>query len=406
MNKKPLKKNEIIGILKNIKLNNIDTETIDLFNAENRILSEQIISSLNLPPFNNSAVDGYAIRDDDINSNNELKLNHRIVAGENKDITLNKGEVARIFTGAKMPKNSKTVIMQENVNVYENMITINKNIQRGENCRLAGEDVEKGSKVFSEGQKIKHTNLSLLAAIGKKFIKVNKKLKIGYFTSGNELSNPSENLIGSQINNSNQYALSTLLNKNYLDAIYLGNLKDTKDSIISTFKKKINDYSIIITTGGASVGEEDYFIDILKENGELFFWKTAIKPGRPLAIGKINNTVIICLPGNPVSVYLLYGMLIKSFIENLCGLKEFKQIHHNAIVNFSMKKKSQRLEWIRVNIDNNFKNEIHVNKYPKQGSGMISSIAFSDGIIEIPEEINQINKGDKYKFYFFRDLFA
>ena len=179
----------------------------------------------------------------------------------------------------------------------------------------------------------------MLAAVGKNSIQVKKKLRVGYFTSGNELLNPSENLSGSKINNSNQYALHALLNKPYLDANYLGVLKDSKDKILNLLIKYARNYSVIITTGGASVGEEDHLIDLIKENGELFFWKTAIKPGRPLAVGIIKNAIIICLPGNPVSVCLLYGMLIKSFLEQLCGSKMIMPIHYSATVNFSMKKR-------------------------------------------------------------------
>ena len=406
MNKKPIKKNEVIEILKNIQFDSLKSEIINLFNSENRILSDPIISSINLPPFMNSAVDGYAIHDDDVGKNNILKLSYRIVTGDNQKVVLSKGEVARIFTGAKMPINSNTVVMQENVNENQGMVEIHKELIKGENCRLAGEDIEKDHRIFEAGQKITSTNLSLLAAIGRRSIKVKKKLRLGYFTSGNELSDPSEKLIGSQINNSNQYTLHALLNKNYLEADYLGNLKDSKKRIIISLMESIKKYSIIITTGGASVGEEDYLIDIVKEKGKLFFWKTAIKPGRPLAVGKIENTIIVCLPGNPVSVYLVYGMLIKPFLEHLCGSANSIKIHYNATVNFSMRKKTERLEWLRVNIDHNYKNEIRVNKYSKQGSGIISSIAFSDGIIEIPENISQVSKGDKYKLYLFRDLFA
>ena len=199
--------------------------------------------------------------------------------------------------------------------------------------------------------------------------------------------------------------MKALLNKTYLDANYLGVLKDSKEKILNLLFKHIKNYSVIITTGGASVGEEDHLIDLIKENGELFFWKTAIKPGRPLAVGTINNSIIICLPGNPVSVYLLYGMLIKSFLERLCGSTMVLPINYRATVNFSMKKKTERLEWLRVNIDSKYNNKIFVDKYPKQGSGMISSIAYSDGIIEIPENVSKISKGDQFELYLFSDLF-
>ena len=147
MNKKPLKKSEVIDILQNIRFNNLGSEIINLFDAENRFFFEPIVSSINLPPFKNSAVDGYAIHDDDVGKKNNLKLNHRIVAGENKNVVLLKGEIARIFTGAKMPENSNTVVMQENTYNENNIIKINKNPEKGENCRLAGEDVKKNRNI-------------------------------------------------------------------------------------------------------------------------------------------------------------------------------------------------------------------------------------------------------------------
>ncbi|SVC31088.1 uncharacterized protein METZ01_LOCUS283942, partial [marine metagenome] len=166
----------------------------------------------------------------------------------------------------------------------------------------------------------------------------------------------------------------------------------------------VNKYNVIITTGGASVGEEDHLIKIIKKIGKVFFWKTAIKPGRPLAIGKINNTIIICFPGNPVSVHLLFGMIIKPFLEYLCGADLIFPEGIKVKTDFGMKKKNQRLEWLRVNFVKN-KSELIVSKYEKQGSGMISSIVYSDGIIEIPENISLISKGDSFIFYSFKNLF-
>ena len=405
MNNSPLTKKEVINLLNNLRNINLETEFVNLYDAEDRFLAKSITSLINLPPFNNSAVDGYALHDEDVGKINILKITCRIAAGDDKEIVLNRGQVARIFTGAKMPSNSSTVVMQENVEEEDDSIKIIKQPILGENCRLTGEDIAKAEQIFKAGKKISSQNISLLAAVGKSSIQVKKKLRISYFTSGNELVNPSEDISGSKINNSNQYALHSLLNKNYLDANYLGVLQDSKEKIISLLYEHVKNYSVIITIGGASVGEEDHLIDLIKENGKLLFWKTAIKPGRPLAVGKIDNTVIICLPGNPVSVYLLYGMLIKPFLERLCGSEMIKPTYYSATVNFSMRKKTERLEWLRVNIDKKYKDIIHVNKYPKQGSGMISSIAYSDRIIEIPADVSQINKGDKFKFYLFNDLF-
>ena len=400
MNKHPLTKNEVIDLLKQISLEKLESEKVELLDAKERILSSDIISSINLPPFNNSAVDGYAIRDDNLKDTIKLKCTKKIAAGDQIEIFLKNNEVARIFTGARMPTNSNTVIMQENVMTDGDYIS-----QLGENCRLQGEDVSKEDKIFQCGEKINSTNINLIAAIGKKYVEVREKLKIGYFTSGNELREPSEKLEVSKVNNSNHYSLQSLLNKNYIDSHYLGILEDSKDKIIKSLTKNVNDYHVLITTGGASVGEEDHLIDVINTSGNVFFWKTAIKPGRPLAIGQINKTIIICLPGNPVSVHLLYGMLIKPFLEFLCGSSMNQPQNFKAVVNFSMKKKTNRLEWIRVTLDNNNLETIFVNKYQKQGSGMISSISFSDGIIEIPENVSEINRGDKFKLYLFDLMF-
>ena len=339
MNKYPLTKNEIFNLLKKIPKINLETEKIELLKVQGRILSTDIVSAINLPPFNNSAVDGYAVHKNNLKTFGKLKCNQRIVAGDKTKISLKVSEVARIFTGARMPKNSDTVVMQENVTIDGEYIVINKSPKLGENCRLAGEDISKGRMIIKSGEKIDSTNLNLLAAIGKKHVEVKKKLKIGYYASGNELKDPSEKLEGSEINNSNRYSLHSLLKENYVKSNFLGILKDSKEKIIKSFNKNINNYHILITTGGASVGEEDYLIDIIKGKGKIFFWKTAIKPGRPLAIGKINKTIIICLPGNPVSVHLLFAMIIKPFIEFLCGSKMNVPKSCKAIVNFSMKKK-------------------------------------------------------------------
>ena len=205
MNKHPLTKNEVINLLKKISIENLESEKVELLLAEGRILSSDIISSINLPPFNNSAVDGYAIHNDNVYDSMKLKCTQRIAAGDQTEIFLKTNEVARIFTGARMPNNCNTVIMQENAIIDGDYISMSKIPQLGENCRLKGEDVSKGDKIFQCGEKIDSTNINLIAAVGKKYVEVKKKLKVGYFTSGNELIEPSEKLEVSKINNSNRY---------------------------------------------------------------------------------------------------------------------------------------------------------------------------------------------------------
>ena len=282
MNKKPLKKNTIIKLLKKVNKLNLDKEKIILENSIGRFLDQDLISKVNLPPFNNSAVDGYALLKYDILKKNiNFQCFQRITAGGIFPKKIKKNEAVRVFTGAPMPANSKTVVMQENVIKKNNKIILKKIPNYGENCRLAGEDISVGKKICSNGDQITSTNVNLLAAIGKTKIIAKKKIKIGFFTSGNELKKPSENLKGSAINNSNYYSLFALLSQPYIDSQYLGLMKDKEENIKKLLLKNIDNHNVIITTGGASVGEEDYLVKSVFELGEVFFWKTAIKPGRP-----------------------------------------------------------------------------------------------------------------------------
>ena len=404
MNKKPLYLKQIISFVKKQSILVKQIELINLLNAEDKILAENIYSKINLPPFKNSAVDGYAILKYDLNNSQKIISKTRIAAGDSKEVKINKGEVVRIFTGAKMPLNSNTVVMQENTKLENNKLKLLKIPNYGENCRHKGEDISKGKLVLKKGSKIDVKNLNLIAAIGYNKVKVYSKIKVGFFTSGNELVKPTTKLTKSKINNSNFFLLNSLLNKNYISKRFLGNLSDNYKKVENNLLKNISKFNMIITTGGASVGDEDHLVKALENNGKIFFWRAAIKPGRPIAVGKIQNTYIVCLPGNPVSVQLLYAFIVKPLILKLLGTPLKKISAEKLKTNFSMIKKTKRLEWLRVS-KKFINNEYVIVKHPKQGSGMISSISYSDGIVEIPEHVSSIKKGDIFNYYDFDKLF-
>ena len=404
MNKLPLTKKQIIKFFKKQNTLILKSELVDLENSQGRFLFEDLTSKVNLPPFNNSAVDGYALLKKDLIKKKFFFCYRRIAAGDKKTIKIKSGEAVRVFTGAKMPSNSSTVVMQENTLVNEDGIEILKVPSFGENYRLKGEDIKKNQKILFRGSKINQQNINLIAASGIRKIKVFKKIKIGFFTSGNELRKPTKNLKNSEINNSNFFALNSLLDQKFILKKYYGNLKDNLNIVKNNLLRASKNNNIIITAGGASVGDEDHLINALSTIGNIFFWRAAIKPGRPIAVGKINNCYVVCLPGNPVSVQLLYAMLINPLVEKLSGGK-FKLPNSNKIVaDFSMKKKTQRMEWLRI-IKKTINNKDIALRYPKQGSGMISSVSYSDGIIEIDEDISEIKKGDIFDFYNFETLF-
>lgn len=404
MNKKPIYLKQIYNFINKSQALVKTTETINLLYAEDKILAENIYSKIDLPPFKNSAVDGYAILKTDLTRSPKKIFKKRIAAGDNFEPKINKGEVIRIFTGAKMPLNSNTVVMQENTKVLNDQLLLIKIPNYGENCRHKGEDISKGSLILKKGSKIDVKNLNLIAAIGYNKVKVYSKIKIGYFTSGNELVKPTTQLKKSEINNSNYFLLNSLLNKNYIRKKFLGNLPDNEKKIETKLLSHISKFNMIITTGGASVGDEDHLVKTLKRKGKIFFWKAAIKPGRPLAIGKIKSTYIVCLPGNPVSVQLLFAFIVKPLILKLLGAPLLQFSSEKLKTNFSMIKKTKRLEWLRVS-KKLIKNEYVIVKNPKQGSGMISSISYSDGIVEIPEHVSIIKKGDVFDYYDFDKLF-
>jgi len=397
MNKKPLFLKQILSFIKKQSILVKKIELINLLDAEDKILAENIFSKIYLPPFKNSAVDGYAILKKDLNNLPKKIAKTRIAAGDDKEVKINKGEVVRIFTGAKMPLNSSTVVMQENTKFENHELKLIKIPNYGENCRHKGEDISKGKLVLKKGSKIDVKNLNLIAAIGYNKVKVYSKIKVGFFTSGNELVRPTTKLKQSKINNSNYFLLNSLLNKNYISKKFLGNLSDNYKKVENNLLKNISKFNMIITTGGASVGDEDHLVKTLKNNGKIFFWRAAIKPGRPIAIGKIQNTYIVCLPGNPVSVQLLYAFIVKPLILKLLGAPLLKISTEKLKTNFSMIKKTKRLEWLRVS-KKLIKNEYVIVKHSKQGSGMISSISYSDGIVEIPEQVSLIKKGDTFDF--------
>ena len=404
MNKLPLTKKQIIRFFKKQKNLVMNKELLSLQNSLGRFLYTDLKSKVDIPPFNNSAVDGYALLKKDLNNKKIFYCNRKILAGSKKNLKIKSGETIRVFTGAKMPLNSSTVVMQENTIQNNNKITISKFPKLGENYRLKGEDIKKNQKILLKGSQINQKNINLIAASGIKKVEVFKKIKIGFFTSGNELRRPTKNLKKSEINNSNYFALNSLLDTSFISKKYLGNLKDNlkvvKKKIFAASKKN----NIIITSGGASVGEEDHLIKALSDLGDIFFWKAAIKPGKPIALGKINNCYVICLPGNPVSVQLLFAMLINPLIKKLSGGNFNLPKSSKIVANFNMQKKTKRMEWLRI-IRKTLNNKNIAIKYPKQGSGMISSITYSDGIIEIDADTSVIKKGDIFDYYDFDNLF-
>lgn len=390
----PLKKIEIV----NVKV------------ASDRILAENIKSKNDSPPYDNAAVDGYAFNYKDYMENNLMNLK---IVGSSKPGSpflgeIKTGECIKVYTGAaiinKINKMQKdTIVMEEDCTKKNNRVEIRENFSFGVNIRRKGEDINKGSLVLKKGIKIRSVDLGYIKSLGIQSLKVYKKPCVGVFSSGDELLSNSKKNNDFKIFDSNKYTLLSLLNKSGCNAIDLGLIFDNYDDAKKKLNLSVNKCDLIITTGGISSSETDKISKVVKEIGTLKFWKLAIKPGRPLAFGKINNIPFFGLPGNPVAVIVTYLMIIIEYINKFKGRRNYELPYNIIPSGFTIKKKIGRTEWLRGSVtkkNNNFK----LIKFSKQGSGILSSIKETEGIIELDDFLSEVKVGFPLKFYKYEDI--
>ena len=286
------------------------TESLPIRDALGRTLAENISSTINVPGHTNSAMDGYAIHGTDIPSQGTKSLTNigTAFAGRPFNGVVNKGECVRIMTGAAMPEQTDTVIMQEHVEVDGNNIKIDHSHVTGQNVRQAGEDIPKGGTVLNQGKCLLPADLGLLASVGISKVRVIKKLRVAFFSTGDELKPVGSKLKVGEIYDSNRYTLHGMLSRLGVEIIDLGMIEDKRDAVEQAFLNAADQANVVITSGGVSVGEADFVKETLEKIGEVNFWKVAMKPGRPLAFGKIKNAQFFGLPGNPVSVMVTFYM--------------------------------------------------------------------------------------------------
>ena len=364
------------------------TETVSLDNSLGRILASDIHSTINVPGFDNSAMDGYTIALDDSQvsqTNLSFDIVDRITAGSTGN-ELKKGCTARIFTGAPIPKGANTVVMQEECELSADgsQISVARAINLNENIRPTGNDILEADVILSSGKQIQPQDISLAASVGVGEIVVFKKIKVGVFFTGDELVEPGNPLSPGKIYNSNRYALVALLNQVGCDVINLGNIEDKLDATCDALETLEGQCDLIMTTGGVSVGEEDHVKPAVEKLGELNLWKIRMKPGKPLAYGKVKQTPFIGLPGNPVSSFVTFCIFSLPFIKKMQGNSNYDSKILKVKANFDSKRAKPRREYARVRIDYSSETPL-ASLYPKQGSDVMSSVVWADGLIEIPE---------------------
>ncbi len=385
-------------LAKPISLPNV-VET-DLLLAQNKVLAEDIIAPIDVPPADNSAMDGYAIRAIDIETSSTLLISQRIQAGD-APTPLKPNTAARIFTGAELPADANAVAMQENCSANENRVTFVEPVSVGANIRRRGQDISQGTTILQKGQRLRSQELGLLASIGIQSIKTYRALKIAIVNTGNELVEPGKPLKTGQIYNSNRFLLNGILTTWGFDVEHSHIVADTLDATKTALLKASRTNDIVITTGGVSVGEEDHIKPAVAELGEIDIWKVAIKPGKPFAFGRIENTPFIGLPGNPSSVFATLLILARHYLHTCQGMDtaDIQTHSHTAIATFN-RKTASREEYLRAKFSQG-----RVEIYANQSSGVLTSASWGNCFVK--QQIGEdIKEGQSVNIIMYTDLFG
>lgn len=382
------------------------TELQLLRHAMGRILAEDIVSDHNVPPHANSAVDGYAFAFDDLMPDAEtyLQITGRSAAGHPFSGKSGSGEAVRIFTGAVIPVGCDTVAMQEDCDVDTHRVIIPPGLSHGANSRRAGEDVQNGDVVLTRGHVLRAQDLGMLASVGLAEIPVYQPIRVAVFSTGDEIKEPGGQLADGAIYDSNRYVLMSLLNALPVDVTDMGILPDNLASVASALRIAADDHDLLLTSGGVSVGEEDHVKSAVEESGTLHFWRLAIKPGRPLAMGQINGVPFVGLPGNPVAAMVTFLRFARPLLLGLAGGARVDPQLYRVRANFSYHKKPNRREWVRARLRTADDGTLEVEKFDRDGAGILRSLVESTGLVELPEEMTEVVPGTMVDFLPFAEV--
>ncbi len=371
-------------------------ELVDLRSSLDRILATDILSPANVPNYDNSAMDGYAFNADDITPNASTKLTiiATIFAGKAFDGTLAARECVRIMTGGAMPKGADTVIMQERVQCEANSIHFTEAPKRTMNVRYAGEDLKLGQVVLTSGHLMRAADLGLLASLGIAKILVYRKLKVAFFSTGDELASVGQSLEIGQVYDSNRYTLHGMLTRMGVEVIDMGAIPDNPDLLQSTLLTASQIADVVISSGGVSVGEADYMKLLLTKHGQVVFWKIAMKPGRPLAYGKVGNAHYFGLPGNPVAVMVTFYQFVREAMLVLMGQPQPTPLPvFNVECTENIKKMTGRTEFQRGVLFADKDGIWKVKPTGAQGSAILSSMSLANCFIVLDEATGNLSAG-------------
>jgi len=384
---------KILAKIKNI----VSTEKMPLSQSLNRVLAQDIVSTMDVPGHTNSAMDGYALSADDLpdTATREYIVVGTAFAGRPFHGQCHAGQCVRIMTGAAMPAGTDTVVMQEHSEkITETKIRLAAGHRKAQNVRLAGEDISNGSVVLKTGHYIQAADMGVMASIGIAETSVYSRPRIAFFSTGDELRSIGEPLGAGDIYDSNRYSLYGMLSQLNVDIIDLGVVKDKLDDLRKTFESASSKADMIITTGGVSVGEADFVKNIIEEMGEIYIWKIAMKPGRPVTFGQLDSSVFFGLPGNPVSVMTTFYQFVLPAIQQLSGQGARTPLTFNVPCTSVLRKRPGRFEVQRGILSRDKTGQLTVCATGKQGSGILTSISLANCLILLAEDCAGTNEGD------------
>lgn len=381
-----------------------DTESVTLTAARGRVLAEAVTSAVDVPPLDNSAVDGYAVASADLASGRECRLpmSQRIAAGQ-VGAPLQPGTAARIFTGAPLPSGADAVVMQEDTETDGNTVLIKVAVTSGMNVRSRGQDLSKGGVVLPAGRRLRPQDMGLLASAGVGEVTVWRRLKVAIASTGDELVEPGQQAGPGQIYNSNRYTLLGMLASLGVEVIDLGIIEDTPEATERALLQAADEADCIITSGGVSVGEEDHVKDAVERLGRLELWKLAIKPGKPLAFGQVKDTPFIGLPGNPAAVFVTFSVLARPFLLKAQGASEWLTKGWPLKTGFDYHNRGARQEYLRCRLLADEAGGWVIDKYRNQSSGVLASASWGDGFAVVPPGM-QVRAGDLLEFISYNEL--
>ncbi|MDO8605812.1 MAG: molybdopterin molybdotransferase MoeA [Phaeospirillum sp.] len=378
-------------------------EVVPLRQSLFRILAEDVVAAVNVPPHDNSAVDGWAFRHADLPSDGVLPVVGRVAAGHPFTGDLPQGGAVRIFTGAPMPAGADTVAMQEDCREVAGGVVLPTRLKCGDNARHAGEDVTQGSVVLHAGARLRPQELGIAAAIGRAELRVYRPLRVAVFSTGDEIREPGTALPPGCIHDSNRYTAGALLQSLGAEITDLGILPDRLEVIQAALKDAAAAHDLILTSGGVSVGDEDHIKPAVLALGSLDFWRLAIKPGRPVALGEVAGTPFVGLPGNPVAVMITFMLIARPMVLRLMGATDTGLKRFAVEAGFAFKHKPGRREFLRARLAH-ADGRLVAAKFPSDGSGVLTSMVWSDGLVDIPEDRGDIAPGEMVEFVTYAEM--